>query len=113
MFGLSAAEIIIIGIIALVLFGNEKLPENLKKLATAASRVKGFLSNITFTWYEIKKDIKKNIEFEEEQKKLQNLITPFPILPQIQSETKDEIFTAKEAGMCPSVVQKTKETTQI
>lgn len=90
MFGLSAGEILFIGVIALVLFGNEKLPENLKKLASGTKKIKSFLSDITFTWYEIKKDIKHNIEFETEQKKLKELTTPLNILPQIESELKSE-----------------------
>lgn len=86
MFGLSAGEILVIAIIALVLFGNEKLPENLKKLAAGAVKAKAFLSDITFTWYEIKKNIKNNIEFETEQKKIQELTAPLNIVSQVESE---------------------------
>lgn len=90
MFGLSAGEILFIGVIALVLFGNEKLPENLKKLAVGTKKIKSFLSDITFTWYEIKKDIKHNIEFEAEQKNLKELTTPIKICPQIESDVKSK-----------------------
>ena len=65
MFGLSATEILFLAGIALILFGNEKLPENLKKLSKGISKTKSFLSDVNHTWHEMKQDIKKNIVFDK------------------------------------------------
>ena len=84
MFGLSASEILLISVIALVLFGNEKLPENLKKFVQGASKAKSVLFDVNNQWREMKEDIKKNIEFDDETKKLKELIKPIEIVPQAE-----------------------------
>lgn len=86
MFGLSASEILVIGVIVLVLFGNEKLPENLKKFVQGFSKVKSFLFDINHTWQEMKHDIKKNIELEDEKKQLKELTKPIDIVPQVEDK---------------------------
>jgi hypothetical protein len=37
-FGFSGSEILLIAVIALILFGNDKLPENIKKMIKLKSR---------------------------------------------------------------------------
>ncbi len=82
MFGLSISEIFIIALIALILFGNEKLPENLKKFAHGFSKAKSFFFDVNHSWNEIKTDIKKNIIFDDETAKLKELTKPIEIVSQ-------------------------------
>ena len=59
MFGLSIGEIIFISFLMLILFGNEKLPENLKKAARGINKSKKVISDIEISWKEVQKDIHK------------------------------------------------------
>jgi len=88
MLGLSISEILLIALIALVLFGNEKLPENLRKFAKAFAKAKSVLFDMNNSWQEVKSDIKKNIVLEEETKSLKELTKPIEIVSQ---EEVDEI----------------------
>jgi sec-independent protein translocase protein TatB len=79
MFGLSAGELLLIGLIALVLFGNEKLPENMKKMLKGWKEARKVTTNIQRSWYEVKSDIERDIYLEDEKKQLQELLKPVEI----------------------------------
>lgn len=96
MFGLSFSEILVIAVIALVLFGNEKLPQNLKKFAQGFSKAKSFLFDVNHSWQEMKEDIKKNIVFEEEQKELKKLTQPIEIVSQEEVDTITQNYSQEK-----------------
>lgn len=81
MFGFSAGEILLIAFIALILFGNDKLPENMKKLFKGLNQAKKVASDVQKSWYEIQVDVQRSLNFEEEKKELLELTKPIVIDP--------------------------------
>ncbi len=71
MFGLSAGEIIFIALIALVLFGNDKLPENMKKLLRGWNQTRKVTTNLQNSWRDIKLDIKNSVDLGPEALRLE------------------------------------------
>lgn len=70
MFGLSAGEILLIALIALLLFGNDKLPQNIKKFLKGWNQTKKVAFDLQKSWYEIKHDIQSNVELYDENQLL-------------------------------------------
>ncbi len=66
MFGFSAGEMLLIAFIALILFGNEKLPQNIKKFLKGWNQTKKVALDMQNSWHEIKTDIKNNVDLLEE-----------------------------------------------
>ena len=100
MFGFSAGEILFIALIALLLFGNEKLPQNIKKFFHGWNQTKKTALDLQRSWHEIKLDLKENLDFEEEKKLLtglnqdlasSNIKTPIVAKPLAQIVSQDEI----------------------
>lgn len=91
MFGLSAGELLLIGLIALVLFGNEKLPENMKKMLKGWKEARKVTTNIQRSWYEVKSDIERDIYLEDEKKQLQELLKPVEIEEKAASQKADVV----------------------
>lgn len=65
MFGFSAGEILLIALIALLLFGNEKLPQNIKKFFKGWNHTKKVAFDLQKSWHEIKYDLQKDINIYE------------------------------------------------
>jgi Sec-independent protein translocase protein TatA len=68
MFGFSMGEILLIALIALLLFGNEKLPQNIKKFVKGWNQSKKVVVDLQKSWNEVKLDLKSNIDPLEEKK---------------------------------------------
>ncbi|MES2615269.1 MAG: twin-arginine translocase TatA/TatE family subunit [Bdellovibrionota bacterium] len=67
MFGFSVGEILFIAFIAILLFGNEKLPQNMKKFLKGWNQTKKVAQDLQKSWHEVKYDIKNNVELLEEK----------------------------------------------
>ena len=96
MLGLSFSEILVIAVIALILFGNEKLPQNIKKFAQGFTKAKSFLFDVNHSWQEVKADIKKNIILEEETKQLKELTKPIEIVSQDEVDSITQNYTVQQ-----------------
>jgi Sec-independent protein translocase protein TatA len=104
MFGLSAAEILVIALIALILFGNEKLPQNIKKLIKGTGEAKKAVHQVQRSWYDVKSDIMKSIDLEETknlshsdaaQSSLSNSL-PLINTPKVQTVAQEDIDEAQK-----------------
>ncbi len=73
MFGLSGGEILLIALIALILFGNEKLPENMRKLMKSFHQFRKTFGSFHQSWQEVKKDLHESIQFQEEKAEILEL----------------------------------------
>lgn len=67
MFGFSAGEVLLIALIALLLFGNEKLPHNMKKFLNGWKKTKKVVFDLQKSWHEVKIDLTNDIEKYDEK----------------------------------------------
>ena len=74
MFGFSGGELLLIALIALLLFGNDKLPENMKKMIKGLNQAKKVAKDVQDSWHEVKVDVQRSIMLEEESKQIKQLI---------------------------------------
>lgn len=79
MFGFSGGELLLIVLIALILFGNEKLPENIKKMIKGVNQAKKVAKDVQVSWQEVKIDLQKSIHLEDEKNELKALASEFTI----------------------------------
>lgn len=77
MFSLGGSEILVLAIIALLLFGNKNLPENMKKMVKGLNEVKKVTNEAQRSWTEIRNDVTRQImaddALEEAKKELANI----------------------------------------
>ena len=72
MFSLGGSEILLLALVALVLFGNQSLPANMKKLVKGLNEVKKVAGDAQRSWNEVRDDITRQImadDAEEQAKK--------------------------------------------
>jgi Sec-independent protein translocase protein TatA len=72
MFGLGMGEIILIAIIAIVLFGTDDLPKNLRKVAKGVNDIKKVAGDAQRSWNEVKDDVTRTIMTADIQQDLRN-----------------------------------------
>ena len=77
MFSLGGSEILVLAVIALLLFGNKNLPENMKKMVKVLNEVKKVTNEAQRSWTEIRNDVTRQImaddALEEAKKELANI----------------------------------------
>ena len=74
MFGFSGGEILLIALIALILFGNDKLPDNMKKMIKGLNQAKKVAKDVQVSWQDVKNDVQRSINFEEEREEVRALV---------------------------------------
>ncbi|APJ02507.1 twin-arginine translocase TatA/TatE family subunit [Silvanigrella aquatica] len=74
MFGFSGGEILLIALIALILFGNDKLPDNMKKMIKGLNQAKKMAKEVQVSWQDVKTDVQRSINFEEEKEEMRALM---------------------------------------
>lgn len=95
MFGFSGGEVLLIALIALVLFGNEKLPENIKKMVKGLNQAKKVARDVQSSWQEVKSDVQRSINFDDEKQEILSLVEPISI--------DDNEFKSNKITPTPSV----------
>jgi Sec-independent protein translocase protein TatA len=73
-FGFSGGEILLIALIALILFGNDKLPDNMKKMIKGLNQAKKVAKDVQISWQDVKTDVQRSINFEEEKEEVRALV---------------------------------------
>lgn len=94
MFGLSGGEILLIALIAIVLFGNEKLPEHLKQFFQRWRQAKKAIGNVQNSWHDLKRDVEYGLTTEKKSTPPQQLnptITPQIAQDVISQEEIDSV----------------------
>lgn len=61
MFSIGGSEILVLGILALLLFGNKNLPENMKKMVKGLNEVKKVAHDAQRSWHDIRDDVTRQI----------------------------------------------------
>ncbi len=88
MFGLGIGEILVILIVALLVFGPEKLPELARTLGKTTAELKRSLDEIKFEINSPKQEIQK--QFKEIKQELNQVLTEEP---KVAEEKSEEIAT--------------------
>lgn len=100
MFGFSSGEILLIALIALILFGNDKLPENMKKMIKGLNQAKKVAKDVQSSWQEVKIDVQRSILLEEETKQINDLIKDVTELEvdkgALQKQNRNEIYSVPQ-----------------
>ena len=89
MFGFSGGEILLIALIALILFGNDKLPENMKKMIKGFNQAKKVAKEVQNSWQDVKIDVQRSINFEVEKQEVQSLINSSSVNLDIECTEND------------------------
>lgn len=115
MFSLGGSEILVLAVIALLLFGNKNLPENMKKIVKGLNEVKRVTNDAQRSWNEIRTDITRQIMADEalelakkELANIKNTLEARQQLPEtisVPEETEETAaLTAPEAEVVAPVI---------
>ncbi len=84
MFDMGFAEMLIIGIVALLVIGPERLPSVARKTGAYVAKIKRFVSNV-------KSDVEREFRTDELQKMLKQQQEELSSLKDIVNETKNDV----------------------
>ena len=82
MFGFSGGEILLIALIALILFGNENLTQNIKKFLKGWNQTKKVAIDLQQSWHEIKIDIQNNVDAYDQKQGANPVTAPTQVIIQ-------------------------------
>src|SRR5574343_782050 len=92
MFDIGFSELMVIGIVALIVIGPERLPKVARTLGHLLGRAQRYV-------HDVKSDINREIQLDE-LKKLQSQVTDSA--RELESSVRNEIETARSAGEAPA-----------
>jgi len=61
MFGIGGGEILVVAIVALLLFGNEDLPKNMRKMVKAWNDFRGVTNDLQRSWLDVRDQVARDI----------------------------------------------------
>ncbi len=64
MFGIGGGEILVVAIVALLLFGNEDLPKNMRKMVKAWNDFRGVTNDLQRSWLDVRDQVARDIMTE-------------------------------------------------
>ncbi|NBW80168.1 hypothetical protein EBR21_00290 [bacterium] len=65
MFGVGGGEIVVIALVALILFGNEDLPKNMKKVVEAWNKFRGVSNDLQRSWLNVRDQVTRDLLSDE------------------------------------------------
>jgi Sec-independent protein translocase protein TatA len=68
MFGIGGGEILVVALVALLLFGNEDLPKNMRKMVKAWNDFRGVTNNLQRSWLDVRDQVTRDLMTEQPQK---------------------------------------------
>ncbi|NBX15977.1 MAG: hypothetical protein EBR09_01280 [Proteobacteria bacterium] len=68
MFGIGGGEILVVALVALLLFGNEDLPKNMRKMVKAWNDFRGVTNNLQRSWLDVKDQVTRDLMTDQPQK---------------------------------------------
>lgn len=102
MLGFSIGELVLIGFIGIILFGDKNLPSHLRKLVTWISAARGFAAETQRSWLDVKSQVTRNLLLE-------NTLLEEEPLSKRTSELTSELI---QSSVASSGVQECSESTE-
>jgi|1048.fasta_scaffold62447_1 Sec-independent protein translocase protein TatA len=65
MFGIGGGEIVVVALVALILFGNEDLPKNMKKLVEGWNKFRGVSNDLQRSWLNVRDQVTRDLLSDE------------------------------------------------
>ncbi|NBO37222.1 hypothetical protein EBU99_01425 [bacterium] len=65
MFGVGGGEILVIALIAVILFGTEDLPQNMRKFMKAWNNFRGMTNDLQRTWLDVRDQVTRDLLVEK------------------------------------------------
>ncbi|MFZ9520416.1 MAG: twin-arginine translocase TatA/TatE family subunit [Silvanigrellaceae bacterium] len=87
MFGIGGGEIVVVALVALILFGNEDLPKNMKKLVEGWNKFRGVSNDLQRSWLNVRDQVTRDLLSDEHPRPPEND-------PNAISEQKDSSDTS-------------------
>jgi Sec-independent protein translocase protein TatA len=69
MFGIGGGEILVVALVALLLFGNEDLPKNMRKMVKAWNDFRGVTNDLQRSWLDVRDQVTRDLMTEQNPKK--------------------------------------------
>lgn len=65
MFGIGGGELIVVALVAILLFGNEELPKNMRKIVKAWNDFRGMSNDLQRSWMEVRDQVTRDLLTDE------------------------------------------------
>lgn len=112
MFGIGGGEILIIAVIAVVLFGTDDLPKNLRKFMKVWSDFRGATHDLQRGWLDVRDKVTRDILSEDshnhtaaggesESAQLESSHSSNEIVPSVEGLTENTIASVPESDSLP------------
>lgn len=65
MFGIGGGEVLVVALVALILFGNEDLPKNMRKMVKAWNDFRGVTNDLQRSWLDVRDQVTRDLLTEQ------------------------------------------------
>lgn len=65
MFGIGGGEVLVVALVALLLFGNEDLPKNMRKMVKAWNNFRGVTNDLQRSWLDVRDQVARDLMTEQ------------------------------------------------
>jgi Sec-independent protein translocase protein TatA len=69
MFGIGGGEILVVALVALLLFGNEDLPKNMRKMVKAWNDFRGVTNDLQRSWLDVRDQVTRDLMTDQQPPK--------------------------------------------
>ncbi|MEN9808688.1 MAG: hypothetical protein RLZZ488_255 [Pseudomonadota bacterium] len=66
MFGIGGGEVLVVALVALLLFGNEDLPKNMRKMVKAWNNFRGVTNDLQRSWLDVRDQVARDLLTEQQ-----------------------------------------------
>lgn len=105
MFGIGGGEVLVIAIVAVIVFGTEDLPKNMRKFMKAWNNFRGVANDLQRGWFDIRDQVTRDIMTDVPEKQLpsEKTLTSDSSLTSSNNDAKPELSSdASPSGLNPS-----------
>lgn len=106
MFGIGGGEVLVVALVALILFGNEDLPKNMRKMVKAWNDFRGVTNDLQRSWLDVRDQVTRDLLTEQPPRAdAQNNPAPSDASHDAHSSEPHSLESAESAGEKLSIEQ--------